>query len=142
MLKKIIENNWIDAHAIIGFYPANQVNQDDIQLYKDDSTRKEPLVTFYGLRQQNDRDQEYFQCLSDFVQPRDEFVEGQAGDYLGLFACSAGFKVDECVAQYEKDMDDYNVILIKTLADRLAEALAEKLHEEVRTEHWGYAEAE
>jgi 5-methyltetrahydrofolate--homocysteine methyltransferase len=120
-------------------YPANSVG-DDIEVYADE-TRGTPLCTFYGLRQQAEKDSESsdpYYCVSDFVAPKTSGLR----DYVGCFAVCAGFGVDELCAEYEKDHDDYSIIMVKALADRLAEAFAEKLHRDVRTTHWGYAKDE
>jgi len=137
MLDQIVSEKWLTAKAVIGFFPANSVD-DDIELYTDDS-RTEVLETLHHLRQQNVKapGRANF-CLSDFITSKDS---GKA-DYMGGFAVTTGIGIDERVAQYEKDHDDYNSIMLKALADRLAEAFAEFLHEQVRKEHWGYASDE
>ncbi len=137
MLDQIVNEKWLTAKAVIGFFPANSVD-DDIELYTDDS-RTEILETLHHLRQQNVKapGRANF-CLSDFVASK---VSGKA-DYIGGFAVTTGIGIDERVAQFEKDHDDYNSIMLKALADRLAEAFAEYLHEQVRKDHWGYASDE
>lgn len=133
-LKEMIGKKSVRATGIVGFYPANSVG-DDIELYTDESREKVATV-FHGLRQQAEKENdEPYYCLSDFIAPKDTGVK----DYLGLFACSAGFGVEELSAEYVKDNDDYSSIMIKALADRLAEAMAEKLHADVRREMWGYS---
>jgi len=135
MLKQIIEEKWLRAAAVVGFFPANQVNHDDIELYTDDS-RSEVLTTLHHLRQQNQKPPgRPNQCLADFVAPKDTGLK----DYIGAFAVTAGLGIDEHVKRFEADHDDYHAIMLKALADRLAEAFAEYLHERVRKEFWGYA---
>jgi len=137
MLDQIVSEKWLTAKAVIGFFPANSVD-DDIELYTDDS-RTEVLETLHHLRQQNVKAPGRANyCLSDFIASK---YSGKA-DYIGGFAVTTGIGIDERVAQYEKDHDDYNSIMLKALADRLAEAFAEFLHEQVRKEHWGYASDE
>ncbi|KAL1925084.1 uncharacterized protein VTP21DRAFT_4738 [Calcarisporiella thermophila] len=134
LLHKIIDQDLLQARGVLAFYPANSVG-DDIEVYADES-RTEVISTFYGLRQQSEKDsKEPYHCLSDFIAPRETGIP----DYIGLFACSAGFGCEELCAQYEKDGDDYNSIMVKAIADRLAEAMAEALHEDVRKEYWGFA---
>lgn len=134
LLDKIVSDKLLTARAVIGFWPANAVG-DDIILYTDD-TRKEKLTTIHTLRQQAEKakDQPYY-ALSDFIAP----TESGVSDYWGGFAVTTGIGCDELVAEYEKNYDDYNSIMVKALADRLAEAFAEKMHELVRKEYWGYA---
>jgi 5-methyltetrahydrofolate--homocysteine methyltransferase len=123
---------------VIGFYPANTVDFDDVELYTDDS-RQEVLTTFHFLRQQMDRRREAPNfCLADFIAPQESGV----ADYLGVFAVTAGIGIERKLAEFEADHDDYHAILLKALADRLAEAFAERLHERVRQEFWGYAPGE
>jgi 5-methyltetrahydrofolate--homocysteine methyltransferase len=138
MLTRLVDEKIIRAKAVIGFYPANAVN-DDVELYTDDE-RGELLTKFHFLRQQSDKTnqraslpQENF-CLADFIAPRDSGVP----DYIGGFAVTAGIGLDRFVAELEREYDDYNSIMAKALADRLAEALAERMHERVRKEFWGY----
>lgn len=135
MLNVVIEEAWLDAKAVVGLFPANQVDHDDVAIYADES-RTQELTRLNFLRNQNDLTApgKYNQCLSDFVAP-----VGEANDYMGAFACAAGFGIDPIVARFEADHDDYNSIMIKAVADRLAEATAEYLHERVRKELWGYA---
>ncbi|MEK7990779.1 MAG: methionine synthase [Thiotrichaceae bacterium] len=133
MLDQIIAEQWLSAKAIIGFYPANSVNDDDIELYTDEQ-RTEVKTTLHHLRQQLAKTDRPNMCLTDFIAPK-----GEAADYLGVFVCTAGGNIDEKIAIFEADQDDYNSILLKALADRLAEAFAERLHQRVRTEFWGYA---
>ncbi len=138
MLAKIIGENWVTARAVIGLFPANSVASDDIAVYADES-RREPIAILHQLRQQRGKPdgQPHF-CLADFIAPSDSGVR----DYIGAFAVSAGFGIDRRVAAFERAHDDYNAILLKALADRLAEASAEYFHEQVRKVHWGYAPQE
>jgi 5-methyltetrahydrofolate--homocysteine methyltransferase len=134
MLKKIISEKWLTAKAVIGLFPANTVNHDDIELYTDD-TRTTLEMTTHHLRMQLERVGNDNFCLSDFVAPKDSGV----ADYMGGFAVTTGHGIDQHVARFEANHDDYNAIMLKCLADRLAEALAERMHERVRKEFWGYA---
>ena len=130
MLEKIIQEKWLTAKAVIGFWPAAR-DGDDVVLYTDD-TRANELSRVHFLRQQiAKRDGRPNFCLADFVAPQ--------GDYLGGFAVTAGHGIEDHLARFKAAHDDYSDILLKALADRLAEALAETLHEEVRKQHWGYA---
>ena len=135
MLKQIIDADWLQARAVIGLFPANQVNEDDIELYTD-ASRSEVLMTLHHLRQQTAKPPgRPNRCLADFIAPKSTGLN----DYLGAFAVTAGIGIDEHVARFEADHDDYHAIMLKALADRLAEALAELMHERVRKEFWGYA---
>lgn len=134
MLKKIIEEKWLTAKGVIGLFPANTVGFDDIELYTDE-TRTEVELTTHHLRMQLERVGNDNFCLADFVAPKDSGV----ADYMGGFAVTAGHGIDEHVARFEANHDDYNAIMLKCLADRLAEAFAERMHERVRKEFWGYA---
>jgi 5-methyltetrahydrofolate--homocysteine methyltransferase len=134
MLADIIATGKLTARAVIGLFPANSVG-DDVQLFSDDS-RGEVLTTLHMLRSQTDRGESRPNySLADFVAP----AESGVADYMGMFAVTAGIGVDELVAAYEADHDDYQAIMVKALADRLAEALAERMHEDVRKVYWGYA---
>ncbi len=137
LLAKVVDGKLLQANAVIGFWPANAVG-DDIELYTDES-RTEVLSTIHTLRQQAEKakDEPYY-ALADFVAQKETGI----ADYWGGFAVTAGLGCDELVAQFEADHDDYNSIMIKAIADRLAEAFAEKLHELVRKEYWGYAREE
>ena len=138
MLEKIVEEKWLTARAVIGFWPANSV-MDDIELYRKPGDEK-AFMTLHHLRQQLDRtknDKPDF-CLSDFIAPKETGLT----DWLGGFAVTAGSGIEEHVARFEADHDDYSSIMLKALADRLAEALAERMHEKVRKEYWGYASDE
>jgi 5-methyltetrahydrofolate--homocysteine methyltransferase len=137
MLKKIIEGRWLTANGVIALQPANVVNDDDIEIYTDD-TRQEVAFTYYGMRQQTVKPviegvARPNQCLADFIAPKD------TEDYIGLFAVTAGLGMEKRLAEYEKQHDDYNAIMFKSLADRLAEAFAEYMHERIRQDFWGYA---
>jgi 5-methyltetrahydrofolate--homocysteine methyltransferase len=135
MLDRIISEGWLQARGVIGFFPANSVDTDDIELYRDED-RKQPLMRLHHLRQQTERrGKGPNQCLADFVAPRDTAIP----DYLGGFAVTAGIGIDDHVKRFEEAHDDYRAIMLKALADRLAEALAERMHERVRREFWGYA---
>lgn len=136
MLKRIVEERWFNPKAIIGFWPANAVG-DDIRLYTGES-RQESLATFHGLRQQlSKRDGKPNLCLSDFVAP-----EGTAPDYIGAFVVTSGAEEERISEKFARDNDDYRSIMVKALADRIAEAFAERMHQKVRTEFWGYAPEE
>ena len=138
MLERIVNEHWLQARAVIGFFPANTIKDDDIELYSDES-RTTTQTVFHFLRQQmNRRNQAPNHCLADFIAPKDSGT----GDYLGAFAVTAGIGIEARVAAFEAEHDDYNSILLKALADRLAEAFAERMHERVRKEFWGYAQAE
>jgi 5-methyltetrahydrofolate--homocysteine methyltransferase len=134
LLQKIIQDKSLIARGVIGFWPANSVG-DDIELYTDDS-RTEVLTRIHTLRQQAEKakDEPYY-ALSDFIAPKESGLK----DYCGGFAVTSGIGCDELVAKFEKDFDDYNSIMVKAIADRLAEAFAEKMHELVRTTYWAYA---
>jgi 5-methyltetrahydrofolate--homocysteine methyltransferase len=137
MLDRIIREKWLTARAVIGLFPANAAGYDDIELYADEQ-RSGVLATLHHLRQQNVKapGQPDF-CLADFVAPRSTGL-----DYLGAFAVTAGIGIEARVKAFEDNHDDYSAILLKALADRLAEAFTEHLHERVRKEFWGYATAE
>jgi len=137
LLKKIVDEKLLQANGVIGFWPANSVG-DDIELYTDE-THKELLTRIHTLRQQAEKakDEPYY-ALSDFIAPKESGIP----DYFGGFAVTAGIGCDALVAKFEEDHDDYNSIMAKALADRLAEAFAEKMHELVRREYWAYAKDE
>ena len=136
MLKVILSEKRITAKGIYGIFPANQINDDDIEIQS--STINQP-ITFLTLRQQSQKTASAPNiALADFILPKDS---GKT-DYMGAFCVTTGFGVDEWALEFEKQLDDYNSIMIKSLADRLAEAFAEFLHEKVRTEIWGYASDE
>ncbi len=137
MLDKVINEKLLTARGVIGFYEANAVGDDVmIKFEKENSKFEGNEVKFNFLRQQGEKaDGQPYLCLADFVAPK----ESGKTDYLGMFAVTAGIGIEPLVEAYEKDHDDYNSIMIKAIADRLAEAVAEKMHELVRTEHWGFA---
>jgi len=141
MLKKIVEGRWLQANAVLGLYPANRVG-DDIEFYTDD-TRSQVALTWYGLRQQAEKHTvdgvtRPSRCLADFVAPKESGI----ADYAGLFAVTTGLGVEKKEQEFLAAHDDYSAILLKSLADRLAEALAECLHQRVRKDLWGYAQDE
>ena len=137
MLQQIVGGQWVSARAAIGFFPANSVG-DDVEIYTDD-TRKEVLTTLSFLRQQMKKDAKRPNfCLADFIAPK---ASGKA-DYIGGFAVTAGLGIESKLAEFKAVHDDYSDILLKALADRLAEAFAERMHERVRKEFWGYATEE
>jgi 5-methyltetrahydrofolate--homocysteine methyltransferase len=166
LLKKIIDGRWLTANAVVALYPANSVNDDDIAFYTDES-RTEVALTWYGLRQQTEK-QEFVdtdgktklrpsRCLADFVAPivamnsgaTQAYSTGATGlkdlrnqDYAGMFAVTAGIGADKRAEAFEAALDDYSAIMLKAIADRLAEAFAEALHKKVRTDLWGYAAQE
>jgi 5-methyltetrahydrofolate--homocysteine methyltransferase len=167
MLQRLIEGRWLTASGVIGLYPANSVG-DDIEIYADES-RSEKLMTWHGLRQQTEKQMidgvmRPSRCLSDFVAPRGTATDaiksiaphaystpgnGLKGlkntgknDYIGMFAVTAGLGVEKKEKFFTDDLDDYSAIMLKALADRLAEAFAEMLHHRVRTDLWGYAKEE
>jgi 5-methyltetrahydrofolate--homocysteine methyltransferase len=136
MLKRIVEENWLEARAVYGFWPAARQG-DDIELYQDEQ-RQQPLATLHHLRQQNPKARgRYNRCLADFIAPEDG-----PQDWLGGFAVTAGIGIEPHLERFEQEHDDYSAILLQALADRLAEAMAERLHQRVRTEFWGYASDE
>ena len=174
MLKRLIEGRWLTANGVIGLYPANSVNGDDIEIYTDE-TRSEVALTWHGLRQQAEKQvitnesgekiQRPSRCLADFVAPRHDLANtnldtpnsianysirtwansqftSQNQDYIGLFAVTAGLGAEKKEKYFQDDLDDYSSIMLKALADRLAEAFAECLHHRVRTDLWGYAATE
>jgi len=141
LLQKIIDGRWVTANAVLGLFPANSVNDDDIALYTDES-RQQVGMTWRGLRQQTEKQRiegvmRPSRCLADFVAP-----QGTAPDHVGVFAVTAGIGADKRAAAFEAAHDDYSAIMFKSLADRLAEAFAECLHHKVRTDLWGYAAGE
>ncbi len=137
MLARIVAEKWLSANGVFGIFPANAVG-DDVELYTDES-RQSVRMTWHNLRQQQARPDSKPRkpntCLSDFVAPKDSGV----ADYVGAFAVSAGLGIEQKLAEFEAKHDDYSAILLKALADRLAEAFAEHLHRRVRREFWGYA---
>lgn len=136
MLRQIIQENWLEAKGVYGIFPANQINDDDIEL-RDENGKL--LQTFLTLRQQSAKTKGAPNiALSDFIAPKDSGIT----DYIGAFCVTTGFGVDEKAAEFEKNLDDYNSIMVKALGDRFAEAFAEYLHEKIRKEIWGYASDE
>jgi 5-methyltetrahydrofolate--homocysteine methyltransferase len=134
LLKDIIDNKRLTARAVFGLWPANTVNHDDIEVYGSDGST---TATLHHIRQQIQKPgaSEELASLADFIAPK----ESDLTDYIGAFAVTTGIGADKLAAQYEAAHDDYNAIMVKALADRLAEAFAEHLHKRVRTEYWGYA---
>jgi len=142
MLARLIRGRWLSANGVIALLPANTVNDDDIEIYTDES-RSQVALTWHNLRQQSERPvvdgvRRPNRCLADFVAPKSSGI----ADYVGLFAVTAGIGVDKKEAQFEADNDDYSAIMLKALADRFAEAFAECLHERVRKDLWGFAAQE
>lgn len=134
MLEALIDGQWVQAKAVFGLFAANSVG-DDIELYGDES-RSHPIMTWYGLRQQHQRPPgKPHWCLADFIASKQSGVR----DWIGAFAVTAGLGIEHKLAEFEAAHDDYHAIMLKSLADRLAEACAEWLHQRVRKEYWGYA---
>jgi len=134
MLEKIISEKWLQARAVLGFHPAGATDHDDVRVFTDE-TREQELMRLCHLRQQRNKpDGQSHHCLADYVAP----VDSSVTDYIGGFAVTAGIGIDEHVERFEADHDDYSSILLKALADRLAEALAEYMHEQTRKEFWAY----
>ena len=139
MLAKIVSEKWFTAKGILGIFPANTVNDDDIEVYSEPITQNPKPKTFLSLRQQSQKTAGAPNiALADFIAPKDSGVQ----DYIGCFCVTTGFGVDEKATEFENQLDDYNSILVKALGDRLAEAFAEYLHLKVRKEIWGYASDE
>ena len=141
LLRRIIDNHWLTANGVLGFWPANTVRDDDIELYANES-RRDVVLTWHGLRQQTEKQvvdgvMRPSRCLADFIAPK-----GVSADYIGAFAVTTGIGVDAQEQVFAATHDDYSAILLKALADRLAEAFAECLHQRVRTDLWGYARQE
>jgi 5-methyltetrahydrofolate--homocysteine methyltransferase len=138
LLDRIVAEGWLRARAVFGLFPANAVDDDSVEVYTDGS-RREVLADLHFLRQQKQKPPgRPNRCLADFIAPKDTGLE----DHIGLFAVTVGVGADAAARRFEKENDDYNAIMVKALADRLAEALAELLHRRVRTEFWGYAVGE
>jgi len=133
MLEQIIEEKWLQAKAVIGFFPCNSV-EDDLEIYTNED-RQTVRIKTHHLRQQLFKSGKPNLCLADFIAPKESNVE----DYIGAFAVTTGIGIEKKLAEFEREHDDYNSIMLKALADRLAEAFAEHLHERVRKEFWGYA---
>jgi len=166
MLKRLIEGRWLQANGVMAIYPANTVNDDDIEIYTDES-RSQVAMTWYGLRQQTEKQEIDGQmrpsrCLADFIAPKlvsasnatnniatqaintpatgqKDHINFAKQDYIGLFAVTAGLGAEKKEKEFQAQLDDYSSILFKALADRLAEAFAEMLHQRVRADLWGYA---
>jgi 5-methyltetrahydrofolate--homocysteine methyltransferase len=137
LLARIVAEKRFTAKAIIGFWPCNAVG-DDIEIYADEQ-RERVLMTWHNLRQQNQKpDGRPNQCLSDFVAPKATGI----ADYIGAFACTAGIGIEKHLEAFERRNDDYGSIMLKAIADRLAEAFTEMLHKRVRKDFWGYAKDE
>jgi 5-methyltetrahydrofolate--homocysteine methyltransferase len=141
LLQRLIEGRWLQAHGVFALLPANTVDDDTIEIYRDEA-RTEVALRWNPLRLQTVRPvvdgvRRPNRCLADFIAPR-----GVAADYIGLFAVTAGIGVEKREAQFQAEHDDYGAIMLKALADRLAEAFAERLHQRVRTEFWAYAPQE
>ena len=137
MLQKIIDEKWLQAQAVVGFFPANSVDHDDINIYTDEQ-RTEVQLQLHGIRQQMVKQGAPNLCLSDYLQPQSSGV----ADYIGAFIVTTGIGIEEKLAEFEADHDDYNSIMLKAMADRLAEAFAELMHKKVRRELWAYAAEE
>ena len=148
MLKRLIDGRWLTANGVIGLYPANTVGDDDIEIYTDDS-RSKVLMTWRGLRMQTVRPvvksddgtklKRPNRCLADYIAPKGLGSNDTICDHIGLFAVTSGIGTEKKEKQFLDDHDDYSAIMLKALADRLAEAFAERMHQRVRTEFWGYA---
>ena len=140
MLERIIAGRWLKANAVVALLPANTINDDDIEIYTDES-RNEVAMVWRNLRQQTEkREGVSNKCLADFIAPKS--IDGKPSridDYIGLFAVTAGLGADEKSAEFERLLDDYSSIMLKAIADRLAEAFAECMHARVRKDLWGYA---
>ena len=134
MLDKLIAEKWIRASGVFGLFPANTVDDDDIEVYTSEA-RTEVVTTLRELRQQSEhRPGVPYRSLADFIAPKSTGLQ----DYVGAFAVTAGLGITAKVDEFKADLDDYSAILLESLADRLAEAFAERLHERVRTEYWAY----
>ena len=157
LLDEVVSKKLLKAEGVIGFYPAVAINDDDIEISIEEqsthltgettvkSNSKSKSIVFHFLRQQHEKalSQTYY-SLADFVRPKVLAVTSneQPKDHIGFFAVTAGIGIEALISKFEKEHDDYNAIMIKALADRLAEAFAETLHEEVRKEYWGYSKNE
>ncbi|HPH47209.1 MAG TPA: vitamin B12 dependent-methionine synthase activation domain-containing protein, partial [Chryseolinea sp.] len=138
MLDQIIKEKSLQANGVFGFYPASRTEKDDVTLFHPTDSKKQ-LSEFHFLRQQNKKAKDLPNfCLADFIAPATANKE----DYMGMFAVTAGVGIEKLLEKYKADHDDYSDIMLKALADRLAEAFAECLHEKVRREFWGYAKNE
>ena len=138
MLRRIIDEKWLTANAVFGLFPANSTDPDTIEVYEDDK-RKEVMTSLYSLRQQRQKAPgQPNLSLTDYIAPK----SSKKKDYIGAFAVTTGIGIEKWVKKFEKDLDDYSAIMLKALADRLAEAFTELLHKRVRTEFWGYSAKE
>lgn len=142
LLKKVIDGRWLTANGVIMLLPANTINDDDIEIYTD-AACTQPALTYYGVRQQTEKPiidgvARPNRCLADFIAPKESGIT----DYIGMFAVTAGLGIEKHEQHFQDTHDDYSSIMLKALADRLAEAFAEYLHERVRTDLWGYAPQE
>jgi 5-methyltetrahydrofolate--homocysteine methyltransferase len=138
MLKQVIRERWLTARGVIGLYPANSVDDDDVEVYADES-RTRVLTRLHFLRQQKGKpDGQPHSALADFIAPKGSGRK----DYIGAFAVTAGLGIEPHLERFAAAHDDYSSIMLKALADRLAEAFAERMHERVRREFWGYAPEE
>jgi 5-methyltetrahydrofolate--homocysteine methyltransferase len=137
MLARIIDEHWVEARGVCAFWPAN-ADGDDVILWHDESRTKERARVHFLRQQQQKRGERSNDCLADFIAPASTGL----CDYIGGFAVTAGGRIEEKLAEFKAAHDDYASIMLKSLADRLAEAFAERLHEKVRTEFWGYASDE
>ncbi len=138
LLQRIVDEELLEARGVIGFFPANSVEDDDIEVYTDES-RSQVLLTLHNLRQQIQKQPgRPNHCLSDFIAPKETGVK----DYIGTFLVTGGIGTQEVVTAFEAEQDIYQSIMVKALADRLAEAFAERMHQRVRNEFWGYASEE
>ncbi len=135
MLKRVVDGRWLTANGVVAFYPANSVNDDDIEIYRDE-TRGEVLMTWRNVRQQTaKREGVDNKCLADYIAPKSTGIV----DYIGLFAVTGGVGIEKYEQMFQEQGDDYSVIMLKAIADRLAEGFAETLHARVRRDLWGYA---
>lgn len=135
MLKKIVDEKWLTAKAVFGFYQANSVQDDDLEIYSDEA-QEQTVITLHHLRQQMERNGKRPNfSLADYVAPKESGIK----DYIGAFAVTTGVGIDSKLKEFREEHDDFSAILLESLADRLAEAFAERLHERVRKEFWGYA---
>ncbi len=134
MLRRMIDENWLQAKAVVGLFPANAISEDDIAVFEDEN-RTETAFLLHNLRQQRKKAPgQPNLSLTDFIAPKDT-----AEDYIGAFAVTTGVGIEKWIKHFEDQQDDYNAIMVKALADRLAEAFAERMHKHVRMELWGYA---
>ncbi len=138
ILKKLIDGRWLTANGVVALLPANTINDDDIEIYTDE-TRSKVAFTYYGMRQQTVKPviegvPRPNQCLADFIAPKSSGI----ADYIGMFAVTGGLGIEKYEKRFEEAHDDYSSIMLKSLADRLAEAFAEYLHERVRTDLWDF----